>query len=70
MLCLLMADGSALVTLVVPPALVEFSRGVLRRTFSSIVRKRVYTLQFDRNDALDPRIESKLRGCVCACAFV
>ena len=62
MLCLLLADGDALITMVVPSALVEFSRGVLRRTFSSIVRKRVYTLAFDRNDDLGPRIEAKLRG--------
>ena len=52
MLCLLLADGDSLITMVVPSALVEFSRGVLRRTFSSIVRKRVYTLNFDRNDDL------------------
>jgi hypothetical protein len=62
LLCLLLADGDSLITMVVPSALVEFSRGVLRRTFSSIVRKRVYTLTFDRNDDLGPRIESKLRG--------
>lgn len=33
---------------VVPPALLEFSRSVLREKFSAVVRKSVYTFEYDR----------------------
>ena len=62
LLCLMLADGvrKSLTTIVMPAALIEFSRSVLRRTFSSIITKRIFTLHFDRNDVLDPKLEKKL----------
>jgi Protein of unknown function (DUF3638) len=58
LLALMLADGRPLVVQVVPPALLEFSRGVLRSTFSSIIHKRIFTLTFDRTSQAD---ESTLR---------
>jgi len=46
---------------VVPPALLEFSRSVLRASFSSILQKRVYTFAFDRSSVLSPAALAKLR---------
>eukprot|EP00939_MAST-03C_sp_MAST-3C-sp1_P001539 g1539.t1 len=48
MLSLMLADGDTLVTQVVPAALLDMSRSVLRECFSNVVAKRVYTLFFDR----------------------
>ena len=62
LLCLILGDGSNLVTQVVPPALLEFSRSVLRTTFSSIMQKRVYTLECDRASEVTPQICGKLRN--------
>ena len=50
LLSLILADGSSLITLAVPPALLSQSRDVLRRRFSSVVHKRIYTYNFDRYD--------------------
>lgn len=41
LLCLMLGDGQHLVSKVVPPALLEFSRSVLRSTFNSIIKKPV-----------------------------
>jgi hypothetical protein len=41
LLCLMLGDGQHLVLQVVPPALLEFSRSVLRSTFNSIIKKPV-----------------------------
>ena len=41
LLALLLADGKSLVTLVVPSALLEMSRSVLRACFSNVITKRV-----------------------------
>ena len=41
LLCLMLGDGENLVVQVVPPALLEFSRSVLRSSFSSIVQKAI-----------------------------
>lgn len=49
LLCLLLADGESLVVQAVPPALLEFTRSVLRSTFSSIMQKCIFTLSFDRS---------------------
>ncbi len=49
-------------TQVVPPALLDFSRGAFRAAVSSTLGRRVYTLLFERNDSLDRRIYDKLRG--------
>jgi len=49
LLVLMLADGSRLVTQVVPKALLDMSRNALRAVFSQVVNKRVYTFQFDRS---------------------
>ena len=49
LLALILADGKSLVTQVMPTALLEQSRNILRSRFSSIIIKRVYTVQFDRS---------------------
>ena len=56
----MLGDGSTLVVQVVPPALLELSRAVMRSTFSSIMHKRIFTLNFDRSSAADPNIFKKL----------
>ena len=48
LLALLLADGRSLVLQVVPRALLEFSRSVMRSRFSAITRKHIYTFGFDR----------------------
>lgn len=48
LLALMLGDGKSLVAQVVPPALLEFSRSIMRSTFSSIMHKRVYTLHCER----------------------
>ena len=49
LLALILADGNTLVTQVMPSALLEQSRNILRSRFSNIITKRVYTLDFDRS---------------------
>ena len=49
LLALILADGKSLVTQVMPTALLEQTRQVMRSRFSRIVVKRVYTLEFDRS---------------------
>ena len=50
LLTLMLADGDRLVTQVMPGALLEQTRTVLRSRFSStIMPKRVYTLEFERS---------------------
>jgi hypothetical protein len=56
-LALMLGNGSSLVTLVCPAALLEMSRDVLRQAFSSVVTKRVYTLEFDRGSAASNDLE-------------
>lgn len=48
LLTLMLADGRQLVTQVMPTALVEQTRAVLRRCFGVVMVKHVFTLQFDR----------------------
>ena len=48
LLALMLADGDGLVMEVVPSPLLEFSRSVLRKIFSSVMHKRIYTFIFDR----------------------
>ena len=48
LLAMLLADSSTLIMEVVPPALLDFSAGVLREKFGSAVRKPVFTFSFDR----------------------
>ena len=54
LLALMLADGKSLVLSVVPKALLEMSRKQMRETFSSIICKRVYTLNFDRGSPIGP----------------
>lgn len=60
LLALMLGDGDTLVVQVVPPALLELSRAVMRSTFSSIMHKRIFTLSFDRSTAAEPTIFKKL----------
>lgn len=48
LLALMLADTETLVLSVVPKALLEMSRTQMRETFSTIMAKRIYTLNFDR----------------------
>lgn len=54
LLALMLADGNSLVLSVVPKALLEMSRKQMRETFSTIMSKRIYTLNFDRGTAITP----------------
>lgn len=49
LLTLILADGKQLVTQVMPTALLDQTRSIMRNRFSSIITKRVYTLQFERS---------------------
>ena len=60
-LALLLADGETLVVQTMPVALVEQSKATMRATFSSIIRKRVFTLRFDRSSEIDWRMVEKLQ---------
>jgi len=64
LLALMLGDGKSLVVQVVPPALLEFSRGVMRSTFSSIMHKRIYTLTSDRAAKVDQSMYKKLSNAV------
>eukprot|EP00965_Chrysotila_dentata_P142133 4698934-Pleurochrysis_carterae.AAC.1 len=61
LLALLLADGRTLVLQTMPPALLEQSKATLRAAFSSIVRKRVFTLSFDRSSEMRWPTVEKLR---------
>jgi hypothetical protein len=60
LLTLMLGDGASLIVQVVPPALLEFSRSVMRSTFSAIMQKRIFTLSFDRSSEIDPSMLKKL----------
>jgi hypothetical protein len=64
LLTLMLGDGNHLVVQVVPPALLDFSRSVMRSTFSSIMYKRIFTLNFDRSTEVNPNIHRKLISAV------
>lgn len=49
LLSLLLADGDQLVVQVMPTALLAQTRDVLRGRFAAVLRKRIFTLQFDRS---------------------
>ena len=72
LLALMLADGKSLVTQVVPHALLEFSRGVMREKFSAVVRKAIFTFSFDRSSAITKDLYMKLvkakdsRAIICA----
>jgi len=60
LLALMLADGKSLVTQVVPHALLDFSRGVMREKFAAVVRKPVFTFQFDRGTPITRDLYLKL----------
>ena len=60
LLALMLADGKSLVTQVVPHALLDFSRGVMREKFAAVVRKPVFTFTFSRGTAITRDLYLKL----------
>jgi len=59
-----LTSSSATRIKVVPPALLEFSRSVMRSTFSSIMHKRIYTLHCDRASKVDKALFNKLTNAI------
>ena len=53
LLSFVLADSERLVVVVVPHALLEFSRSVLQGTFASVVQKQVSTFKCDRAVDID-----------------
>jgi len=62
LLALLLADGNTCITQVVPSALLEFSRGVMRQRFSSVFTRPIYTLEFDREQEISEDLYQKLEA--------
>uniref|UniRef100_A0A6V2M4H7 ubiquitinyl hydrolase 1 n=1 Tax=Ditylum brightwellii TaxID=49249 RepID=A0A6V2M4H7_9STRA len=60
LLALMLADGKSLVTQVVPHALLEMSRSVMREKFAAVVRKPVFTFNFDRGTRVTRDLYMKL----------
>lgn len=60
LLSLLLADGNRLIVQIVPQALLQFTRSVLRERFSAVIRKGVYTLHFSRYDSATPDLYMKI----------
>jgi hypothetical protein len=60
LLALMLADGKSLVTQVVPHALLEFSRGVMREKFAAVVRKPIFTFAFSRGTPVTRDLYLKL----------
>lgn len=61
LLAMLLASSTCLMTEVVPNALLDFSTGVLRERFSTVVRKPVFTFTFERYNKITPELLFKLR---------
>ncbi|CAM9179352.1 unnamed protein product, partial [Ectocarpus fasciculatus] len=61
LLAMLLASSTTLMTEVVPNALLDFSTGVLRERFSTVVRKPVFTFTFERYNKITPELLFKLR---------
>ncbi|CAJ1419897.1 unnamed protein product [Effrenium voratum] len=60
LLALMHANGSRIVCLVVPPALISLSRSVLQNCFSTVVQKRVSTFKCDRSLDLEVALSERL----------
>eukprot|EP01063_Lacrimia_lanifica_P039595 TRINITY_DN8724_c1_g4_i1.p1 TRINITY_DN8724_c1_g4~~TRINITY_DN8724_c1_g4_i1.p1 ORF type:complete len:4579 (+),score=2099.61 TRINITY_DN8724_c1_g4_i1:248-13984(+) len=56
---LMSADGKRLMMQVVPPSLLDFSRGVLRSTFGGLIPKQIYSFVCDRTAEIDAQVVSK-----------
>eukprot|EP00760_Papus_ankaliazontas_P024689 PhM_4_TR2411/c0_g2_i1/m.74313 len=61
LLGLMLADGQNLVVQVVPPALLDFSRSVLRSTFSCLLTKQIFSFVCDRSGDIDSEVLSKFQ---------
>ncbi|CUG86246.1 Hypothetical protein, putative, partial [Bodo saltans] len=59
LLGMMLADGDNLVVQVVPPSLLDFTRAVLRTTFSSVLQKQIFTFICDRSSEVDSELLSK-----------
>ena len=64
LLALMLANGDDLVLSVVPRALLEMSRKRMQETFSIIVQKRIYTLNFDRSTNVKSSLTQSLENAV------
>ena len=60
LLALMLADGKRLVVQAQPAALLEFSRSILRSSFSSLMYKKIYTLTMERSSVVDDALFNKL----------
>ena len=60
LLALMLADGKSLTIQVVPPALLEMSRSVMREKFAAVVRKPIFTFAFDRSTPITRDLYMKL----------
>ena len=60
LLALMLGNHQTLIMQVVPVALLEFSRSVMRERFSSLLRKPVYTFNFDRFTEASPALLAKV----------
>ena len=60
LLALMLADGKSLVTQVVPHALLDFSRSVMREKFAAVVRKPIFTFTFNRGTPITKDLYLKL----------
>lgn len=59
LLGVMLSNGSNLVLQVVPPALLDFTRSVMRTTFSSVMRKQIFSFTCDRSGQVDSEILHK-----------
>jgi hypothetical protein len=66
LLTLILANGKQLVTHVMPTALLEQSRNILRNRFSANIVKSIYTLNFERavedDEAVVQKVWTKLNS--------
>ncbi|KAJ1607845.1 putative EF hand domain-containing protein [Cryptosporidium canis] len=60
LLALLLGDSNRLIVQIVPQALLEFTKDVLRSRFSCIVKKRILKFQFHRNSICTQELYRKL----------
>ena len=61
LLALLLGDGRTLITQIVPGALLEMSRSVMREKFSAVIHKSVFTFNFDRKTPVTTELQQKLQ---------
>eukprot|EP01059_Diplonema_ambulator_P011882 TRINITY_DN2195_c0_g1_i1.p1 TRINITY_DN2195_c0_g1~~TRINITY_DN2195_c0_g1_i1.p1 ORF type:complete len:3611 (+),score=1490.67 TRINITY_DN2195_c0_g1_i1:684-11516(+) len=70
LVALMAADGETLIMQVVPAALLDFSRGVLRKTFSCIIRKQIFSFECDRTGEVDTEVYDKFTRAQRTCGIV